>query len=121
MKLNLKATPLSCHRLSKFLLAMKLAAILIMATLVQVSAKGYTQNITLHEKDISIKKVLVLIEKQSGYHFLYDNLDLPKNEKISIAVNNATIEDVLNLCIKNQPITYKIIQQTIVLKKSEKV
>ncbi|MDB4924032.1 MAG: TonB-dependent receptor [Mucilaginibacter sp.] len=121
MKLNLKATPLSCHRLSKFLLAMKLAAILIMATLVQVSAKGYTQNITLHEKNISITKILVLIEKQSGYHFLYDKLDLPKNEKVSIAVTNATIEDVLNLCIKDQPITYKIMQQTIVLKKSEKV
>ncbi|MDB5115646.1 MAG: TonB-dependent receptor [Mucilaginibacter sp.] len=120
MKLNSKATPLSCRTLSKFLLAMKLAAILIMATLVQVSAKGYSQNITLNEKEVSIKKVLLLIEKQSGYHFLYNKLDLPKNEKISIAVNNATIEDVLNLCIKNQPITYKIIQQTIVLKKTDK-
>jgi TonB-linked SusC/RagA family outer membrane protein len=121
MKLKFKATILSCHPLSKFLLAMKLAAILIMASLVQVSAKSYSQNITLNEKETSIKKILVLIEKQSGYHFLYNKLDLPKNEKISITVKNATIEDVLNICIKNQPITYKIIQQTIVLKKNDKI
>jgi TonB-linked SusC/RagA family outer membrane protein len=120
MKLISKATPLSCRPLSKFLLAMKLTAFLVIATLIQVSAKSYSQNITLHEKDISIKKVLVLIEKQSGYHFLYDKLDLPKNEKISIAVNNATIEDVLDQCTKNLPVTYKIMQQTIVLKKSDK-
>ncbi|HTH82136.1 MAG TPA: TonB-dependent receptor [Mucilaginibacter sp.] len=99
---------------------MKLAAIIIVAALAQVSAKSYSQNITLNEKDVSIKKVLLQIEKQSGYHFLYNKLDLPKNEKVSISVNNATIEDVLNICIKNQPITYKIMQQTIVLKKYER-
>jgi len=105
----------------KYLLTMKLTVVLIIATLLHVSAKTFSQHITLREKNTSIKKVLVEIEKQSGYHFLYDNLDLPKSEKINIDVNNVSVEEALNQCLKNQSIDYKIFEQTIVLRKANDV
>lgn len=121
MNFNSKGSPWANPTLSKFFLAMKLTIVLLLAVLVQVSAKSYSQNITLNEKNTSIKKVLILIEQQSGYHFLYDQLDLPKNDKINIQVSQATVEEALNKCFKNQPIDYKIFEQTIVLKKSNAV
>lgn len=121
MKFNLKGLLRAYPALSRYLLAMKLAAVLIIATLLQVSGKGFSQNITLNEKNISIKKVLIEIEKQSGYHFLYDNLDLPKNSRIDITVKNATVDEALNQCLKNQAVAYKIIEQTIVLRKNTEV
>jgi TonB-linked SusC/RagA family outer membrane protein len=121
MNFNSKRTPWGSPALSKFFLAMKLTVVLLLAVLIQVSAKTYSQNITLREKNISIKKVLVEIEKQSGYHFLYDNLDLPKADKINIEVKDATVEQALTECLKNQPVAFKIFEQTIVLRKSTEV
>jgi TonB-dependent SusC/RagA subfamily outer membrane receptor len=57
------------------------------------------------------------IEKQSAYVFLYDNLELQNIQKISIDVKNIPIDQVLDLCFKNQPLSYKIFDKTIVLRK----
>lgn len=118
MNFNLKGRLRSYPVLSKFLLAMKLTAFIIIATLVHVSAKSFSQNITLREKNASVKKILIEIEKQSGYHFLYDNLAISKTDKINIDIHNATVEDALNQALKNQPVAFKIFDQTIVLRKN---
>ncbi|SDP76460.1 TonB-linked outer membrane protein, SusC/RagA family [Mucilaginibacter sp. OK268] len=104
-------------QLAKTILAMKLIAIMMFTALTQVSASSFSQTITLRENKISIEKVLQLIEKQSGYYFLYNSKDIPQNERISVTVTNASIEEVLKQCFKDQPLSYKIIRQTIVLKR----
>ncbi|WP_158995646.1 TonB-dependent receptor [Mucilaginibacter sp. L196] len=121
MNFNSNGTPVIWRALSKILLVMRIAAFLLVVTLVHVTAKGYSQNITIHEKNTSIEGVLRSIEKQSGYHFLYDKLNLSGTEKINIEVSNVSIEEALNECLKNEHITYKIFQQTIVLKRNEEI
>ncbi|MES2278997.1 MAG: TonB-dependent receptor [Bacteroidota bacterium] len=96
---------------------MKLTAIIMIAALTQISAKSFSQNVTIHEKNTSVEKVLSLIEKQTNYHFLFDKLDLPKNGKLDVNVNNVTVEEALNTFLKAQSLTYKVFQQTIVLRK----
>ncbi|SEM15557.1 TonB-linked outer membrane protein, SusC/RagA family [Olivibacter domesticus] len=100
----------------KILLTMKLTAFFMFLILVQVSAKSYSQGITLNEKHSSVARILKLIEAQTGYHFLFNKIDLEKAGLISIAVENAAIEEVLKKSLENQPLSYKIIRQTIVLK-----
>lgn len=95
---------------------MKLTVLLITATLINVSAKTYSQNINIHQSNTSVGKILKLIKKQSGYNYFYEEDAVAKTSKITIDVNNATVEETLNECLKNQPITYKIFQQTIVIK-----
>lgn len=121
MKFNFKGMPVIWRALSKILLVMRIAVFLIIITLVHVSAASYSQNITLHKKNASLESVLRSIEKQTGYHFLYDKLSLPKGEKIKIDVTNVSITDALNQCFRNAPIAYKIFDQTIVLKRSDEV
>ena len=108
--------PVKKHHLYKILLAMKLTAVLIFAALLNVSAKTYSQNINIHQTNISVDKVLKLIKKQTGYNYFYDEDAVAKTSKINIDVNNVTIEQALNLCFKDQPLTYRIFQQTIVVK-----
>lgn len=116
MKFNFMVMPPTRHCLSKILLVMKLTAVLIFAVLLNVSAKTYSQNISIHQSNISVDKVLKLIKKQSGYSYFYDEDAVAKTSKVSIDVNNASIDDVLAACFKNQPLTYRIFQQTIVVK-----
>jgi TonB-linked SusC/RagA family outer membrane protein len=108
--------PVRRHYLFKILLAMKLTAVLVFAALLNVSAKTYSQNISIHQSNISVDKILKLIKKQSGYNYFYDEDAVAKTSKVNIDVNNATVEEALNLCFKNQPLTYRIFQQTIVVK-----
>jgi TonB-linked SusC/RagA family outer membrane protein len=119
MNFNSKAMPMAWPQLSKIILAMKLTAIIIIAALTNVSAKSYSQVVTLHQKNTTVEKVLKSIEKQTGYHFLYDKKDVSHTGGINVEVSNASLADALDQCFKDQPLTYKIFQETIVVKKKD--
>lgn len=104
---------------TQFILVMKLTTILLITGLLQVSASSYSQKITLKQKNASIDFVLKSIEKQSDYVFLYDKLEVSKSDKVSIDVRDASVEQVLEICLKDQPLTYKVFNRTIILKKKE--
>ena len=106
------------HILKRLLLVMKLTTLLLIITLVQVSAKGFSQNINLDEKDAPLKEVLQSIEKQSGYTFFYDTKDLP-DAKITVQLKNASIDEAVKQSIKGLPLTYKIVKTNVVLTKIE--
>ncbi|WP_316816075.1 TonB-dependent receptor [Pedobacter nyackensis] len=103
----------------QFILVMKLTILLLIASLCQVSANGFSQSITLKQKNVSISLLLKSIEKQSDYVFLYDKTEVLKSGKVSIEVEGASIEKVLELCLMDQPLTYKIFNRTIVLKRKD--
>src|SRR5882757_374492 len=116
MKFNCMVVPVRRHYLFKILLAMKLTAVFIFAALLNVSANTYSQSVSIHQSNVSVDKILKLIKKQSGYNYFYDEDAVAKTSKVNIDVTNLSIEEVLNLCFKNQPLTYRIFQQTIVVK-----
>ncbi|QNK64771.1 TonB-dependent receptor [Pedobacter sp. PAMC26386] len=94
---------------------MKLTSLLILITLVQVSAEGYSQNIILNERKIAVKKVFELIHKQTGYVFFYDSKDIRNKSINSVQLNNASIDQALKECFKNLPLIYKIVDKTIII------
>jgi len=101
---------------------MKLTIMLLIVGLAQAGAKSYAQLITLHEKNVSIEKVLLLIEKQSGYHFIYnDNLGILKSTTLNVDVEKQTIGNVLDQCLNGIPVSYKIFKKTIALKETEQI
>jgi hypothetical protein len=52
--------------------AMKLTSILLLAATLQVSARGYSQNVSLKVKGASLEKVMSEIQRQTGYRFIYE-------------------------------------------------
>ena len=103
----------------KFLLAMKLTAIILLAACLQVSAKGYGQLVTISAKDVSLKQVFKEIKKQTGFHFIYKDEWMLQCEHVNIEVNNVLLEQALKICFANQPLAYTIIDKTIVVKPRE--
>jgi len=116
MKLKGKTLPAYRHGLFKILLAMKLTAIFMLTSLVTVSAKTFSQGIKIHQNQISVDKVLKLIKKQSGYSYLFEDDVVSRTIKLDVDVDNASVEETLNRCFKDQPLTYKIFEKTIVIK-----
>jgi len=82
----------------------------------QLSAKGYSQAISLSLKDVPLTKVFTEIEKQSNYSFVYGKEQMTQTKGVTLSVSNANIETVLNLIFKDQPLTYTITDKYIAVK-----
>lgn len=96
---------------------MKLTFIILLATLLQVQARGYAQKISITARNVSIEQVFKEIKKQTDYDFFYDLEMLQKTKPVTISVKNSPIEDVLKQCFEGQSLTYDIDQKTITVKK----
>ena len=95
---------------------MKLSTILSIVAFVSLGSTAYGQ-ITLNEKNAPIEKVLSVIEKQTKYVFLYDPAELAVSP-ITINVKNATLQQTLDLCFKDQPITFTLVGDNVLLKRA---
>ena len=94
---------------------MNFKVIFILIVCMQLSAKGFSQ-ITLSEKEVPLQKVFKLIQEQTGYDFLYNVELLNQAGKVSIDVRNVSLEKALEQCLRNKPLTYSIVQKTVVIK-----
>lgn len=98
---------------------MKLTTIFILVAFMQVSAKGFSQNVTLNETNSNLDKVFTEIRKQTGYDFLYSTRLLRNTVPVTLKTINSPLENVLGQVFKNQPLTYFITENTIILKRKD--
>lgn len=98
------------------LLIMRLTVVLLIAGCLQIHAEGHAQKISLNEKNAPLQKVFKAIQKQSGFRFFYKDELLRQAGKIDINVRNASVEEVLDRCFRDIPLTYSIIEKTIIVK-----
>lgn len=92
---------------------MKFSAIFLLAVCLQVNAEGYSQKVTLTAKKMLLKRVFNEVKKQTGYSFLWDRGALKNAPVVSFQVKDASIEEVMNECLKGQPLTYTIGQNLV--------
>ena len=122
MHLNAKTNPLPLLRLwqvKKTLMVMKLTVVLFLAACLQANATGFAQTFTLSLKEVPIEKAFKAIQKESGYHFFYNERLLKSCKKVTLQVSNASLQTVLDICFKDQPVAYEIDGKQIVVKVKE--
>jgi len=99
----------------KILLIMKLTIVLMIAAFMEVSASSYAQKIALSTKQITFEDLFRQIRRQTGYNILWDAEILKDAKPVDIQVTNASVEEVLQKSFANQPFTYTIRQNTVVV------
>lgn len=99
----------------KLLLIMKLSAILVLAATLHVSARTHAQRVTVSGKNLPLDKVFEMIKQQTGYAFVADQTVLARVPAVTLHVKDASLEEVLNQCLVNQPLTYTITDKIIVI------
>lgn len=105
----------------RIFMRIKFTAFLIALACIHVYADGNAQSITLSEKNARVEKVFKEINKQTGFIFWYENSLLKDTKKVNVSVRNATIKQALDVLLNDQPLTYSIIEKTVVIKKKEEV
>ncbi len=103
----------------KFLLVMKITTFLLFVALMQVSAKGIAQKLTLVNNHITLKEVFKEINKQTGYNIYWSDSQVNGNQVIDANFKDASLKEVLNKCLDSQPLTFTINDKTVVIRKKE--
>jgi TonB-linked SusC/RagA family outer membrane protein len=101
----------------RLIMRINLTFFIVLAFLAQISANGFSQ-ITIKARNISVKEIIGIIEKQSGYVFLYDDASLVKG-KVNLDIKGASIQAALSQGLKGTGISYNIVENNVLLKKSE--
>ncbi len=107
--------PLKRKTITKTLMIMKLLAVFLLGSFLQLSATGNAQKVTLSEKNAPLQKIFRQVHRQTGYQFFYEDALLDKAGKVNIQVKDVSLEEVLNQCFKNLPLKYEVINKTIVV------
>lgn len=95
-----------------------LLLLFIWVLLNQTAANAYSQGITLSFKSAPLSTIFKEIEKQTSFDFIYPADELYAR-KVTIAVTNAKLEEVMDLCLQGLPFTYSVNEKRIVVKKVE--
>ncbi|MDH7460462.1 TonB-dependent receptor [Chitinophagaceae bacterium 26-R-25] len=95
---------------------MKLTVFLLTAAFLQLSATGKAQKISYSGKNVPLTAVFSSIEKQTGYVFFYNNKDMNSTHPLSIDIHDVSLQEALNACLQDQPLSYVMKGNTIFIK-----
>ncbi|SIR27618.1 TonB-linked outer membrane protein, SusC/RagA family [Mucilaginibacter lappiensis] len=101
---------------SKLFLIMKLSFFLCLVSILQVSAAtSFAQKISLDKNNASLAETLQEIHLQSGFSVFYNAKLLKKAVPVNVHLQNADLSDVLKQCFQDQPFSYVVNNNTIVV------
>ncbi|MBO9635764.1 MAG: STN domain-containing protein, partial [Chitinophagaceae bacterium] len=85
----------------------------------QVAANVQEQPITISLKNAPLETVFAEIRKQTGINFIYTKDLLQRTSKVSIDVHNESLQRVMELIMKDQPLSYTLLDEYVVIKKKQ--
>jgi len=102
----------------KILLVMRLTTVILIATLMQVSAAGMAQKITMQQKQASLKEIFTQINLQTGYDVVWKSEHLKNTKAIAVNFKNKDVTAVLDEILPDQNLIYTIEDKTVVIKEA---
>lgn len=105
--------------IKKFLLVMKITTFILFMALMQVSAAGIAQRITLVKSNITLKEVFKEINKQTGYSIYSSESQLNSNQTIDANFKDVPVLEVLDKCLQNTHLTYTVENKTVIIREKQ--
>lgn len=106
------------YALQKIVRTMRLTIILFLLGIFQLQAtNSFSQGrrINLNMKNVTVMDALRTIEENSDFRFLFSSKMIDINREISLKAENTGIEDVLTMIFKDTDVSYKFMDNKIVL------
>lgn len=108
----------SCDLLPKIPMRMRITSILLAGFLFQAHAETlYSQSarVSLEMRNATVEEVLNEIEAKSDYYFLYNSKLINVDRKVSVSINENSVESVLHKLFDGTDVDYKVNDRQIVL------
>lgn len=117
----MKKKRINSHKLClKIRRIMKITTILILASILHVSAATYAQEhrISVQINDGTFYDVVSQIEKQSEFMFFYKSDEIDNNQRVTMEAKNKLVSDILNELLVNRGLSYRIVDKHILITKA---
>lgn len=107
-------------RLWKICLIMKFLVLLLFVTTLQLSASVYSQEVrvTVHLQNASFEEVVKVLESSTDFTFLYRDHQVMRIKNLNLQYTDADIKEVLDACLKGSGLTYRLVDNTIVIQQA---
>lgn len=102
--------------LLKIVLLMKALLLFGFISVLQATTIAVGQKINLIRTNIHIENALLEISRQSEKDLVYNSQILKNFEKKSFRIKNTNLTEALDIVLKNQPLSYEIVKNAIVIK-----
>lgn len=100
----------------KILRIMRLMIMMMLFPALLIASPGFGQKqIKMEVKNATLEQVLKELRSLSGYYILYNIQDVRGVEGVNVNVSSASVEEVLQLCLRNTNLDYEISDQTILI------
>jgi TonB-linked SusC/RagA family outer membrane protein len=86
-----------------------------------ITAAEPIQKITFSQKNASLEDIFKEINKQTGYKFLYTEEMMKEARPMDVLFKDTSLELALKTCFANQPLTYAINQQTVIVRRKARL
>lgn len=96
---------------------MKLTIIIIISTLVHVSAAGFAQKVSISKKNISLVEAIENIRVQTGYDFVFDSRLIDRDVRLDLNLKNANLKEALTIIFTKQNLDFNITDNLIVIQR----
>lgn len=95
---------------------MRVTIFIFLVTIFQAKAlTTIAQKITINEKNVSLKEIFNDIKTQGSFDVFYSSTLIDPSSKVTVNVQQGSVEDVLNEALANLPLTYSINEKVIVI------
>jgi TonB-linked SusC/RagA family outer membrane protein len=98
---------------SQLLKMMKVTSMLLLVGCLHLSAKSLSQTIRLQAKGMALTQVLTVIEKQTGYHVVYNSQVVKNAKPVTVNSDNMPLASFLSTILTGQGFLFEISEKTI--------
>lgn len=115
-------TAILCRRrycfLLKYFLIMKLSLLLVLVAFFQAYGAGFAQKVDIKVANAPLLVVFDQLREQTGYDFIYNFELVRKAKPVSLNFHNASLTKVLDRCLSDQRLIYRIENSTVIIREA---
>lgn len=93
-------------------------AILVASAALCLNLSVFSQNITLKTGNVTVKEAMEQLKKSSGYSFVFSSVDVNTQKRVSVSVQNVSIEEAVKQILAGQQgLNYEVKGKKIIIQK----
>lgn len=94
--------------------------VLILFIILPWALFAQTRQVSLSVRDVSIKELLLEIERKTDVRFSYKDADVDGNKNVTLSVKNQSVDDILKQVLSKRGLSYSVTGNTVSIVKNVK-
>ena len=105
--------------MNKHLRTMQFTLLMLLSFFCCISSYAQEQTVTVNVKNVSLREVFRIIEKQTTYRFSYRDAVIDNRKDITISKKHSSVSSVLDEALRGRDLEYKVVSSKLIVVSNE--